>query len=129
MTLRNMYLEIYGNVARWMARTLGLLYFAFIALFVVAHAVSPEGLPSFWKMSPAEQFDTVALFLVVVGGIVGWKWEAAAAVMILFGTALWFFVERNLLWPPGLSLLIGALYAFTWWSTNQPLAAEKHPIS
>jgi hypothetical protein len=128
MTLRNMYLEICGNVARWMARTLSLLYFAFIAIFVLAHAVSPEGLPSIWKMSPAEQLDTVALLLVVVGGVVGWKWEPAAAVITLSGTALWLFVERNLLWPPGLSILIGVLYAFAWWSTKQPFVTQEHPI-
>jgi hypothetical protein len=116
-----MYLEIYGNVARWMARTLGVLYFAFIAIFVFADAVSPDGLPSIWEMSPAEQLDTLALFLVVIGGVVGWKCEPAAAVMILFGTALWFLVERNLLWPPGLSLLIGVLYAFIYWSEKLPL--------
>jgi hypothetical protein len=123
-----MYLETYGNVARWMARTLGLLYLAVIAIFALAHAMSPDGLPSIWKMSPAEQLDTLALFLVVVGGVVGWKWEPAAAVMVLFGTGLWLLVERNLLWPPGLSLLVGVLYAFTWWSTRQPVAEKKHAI-
>jgi hypothetical protein len=47
--------------------------------------------------------------------------------MILFGTVLWLLIERNFLWPPGLSLLIGVLYAFTWWSKKQPFVAQKHP--
>ncbi len=115
-------LHAFGSIARWTARILGLAYFVFIAWFVVAHAVSPEGLPSLWKMSPAEQLDTLALFLVVVGGVVGWLSSGLATIMVLFGSVLWFAVERNLLWPPGLSLLFGLLYAFAWWSEKQPFA-------
>jgi hypothetical protein len=117
---------MWGNFARWVARVLGLLYFAFIAFFVVAHAISPQGLPSLWKMSPAEQLDSLALFLMVTGAVVGWKWEGVATVMVLFGTALWLLVERNLPWPPGLSLLIGMLYAFSWWCTTQPFIRQRH---
>ena len=112
----------YGSVARWTARTLSLLYFAVIAFFIIAHAVSPEGLPIVWKQSLDVQLDFLALFLLVVGGLVGWKWEGVAAVMILVGTSLWLFVEQQLPWPPGLSLLIGALYLCTWWSLEQPHA-------
>jgi hypothetical protein len=118
-------LNICGKQASWIARTLGLLYFAFIALFIFAHAMSSGGLPSIWRMSSAEHFDTLELFLVVVGGVVEWKWEGVAAAMTLLGTALWLLVEWNLLWPPGLSLLIGLLYAFSAWSTTWALATES----
>jgi hypothetical protein len=102
-----------GNAARWIARTLAVLYFAFIAWFVVAHALGAGGLPNFWQAPGAVQLDFVALFLMTVGGIVGWKWEGAAAVMVLLGTGIWLLVEQHLPWPPGLSLLIGVLYAFS----------------
>jgi hypothetical protein len=101
------------NACRWIARTLGLLYFAFITWFVAAHAVN-DGLPKFWQSPAAVQLDFVALFLMVVGGIVGWKWEGVATIMILFGTGIWLLVEQHLPWPPGLSVLIGVLYAFSW---------------
>ena len=117
-----------ANVARWMARTLGLLYFTFIGWFIIAHAFSPEGLPPPWSMSLAEQLDAVALFLVVIGGVVGWKWEGAAAIIVLFGTALWLLLEGRLIWPPGLSLLIGILYAFAWWSTKRPFEPQRHAM-
>ncbi len=117
-----------GNAARWIARALGLLYFAFIGWFVLAHAVSPEGLPSIWKMSPSEQLETLALFLMVVGAVVGWKWEGLAAVMVLFGTALWLLVELQLPWPPGLSLLIGVLYAFAWWCAKVPCTPPRQEV-
>jgi hypothetical protein len=105
-------------MVRWIARTLGLLYFAFVSWFVVAHAVEGK-LPNLWQESLAVQFECLALFLVAVGGLVGWKWEGVAALMILGGSALWLIVERNLPWPPGLSLLIGLLYVLTWWNTRQ----------
>jgi hypothetical protein len=111
---------------RWIARTLGLLYFAFISWFVVAHALSAGGLPNFWQAPGAVQLDFVALFLMTVGGIVGWKWEGVATIMLFLGTGIWLLVEQNLPWPPGLSLLIGVLYAFSGWCTKQPYISHRH---
>jgi hypothetical protein len=108
-----------GNVVRWIARTLGLLYFAFISWFVVAHALGAGGLPNVWQAQPAVQLDFLALFLMTIGAVVGWRWEGAAALMVLFGTGLWVLVEQHLPWPPGLTLLIGLLYALTWWHTRR----------
>jgi hypothetical protein len=119
-------LNTFGNVVRWTARTLGLLYFAFISWFVVAHIVDSENLPKFWQAPGAVQLDFLALFLMTIGGIVGWKWEATAAVMVLLGTGIWLLVEQQLPWPPGLSLLIGVLYAFSWWCTKRPFASRTH---
>jgi hypothetical protein len=68
------------------------------------------------------------LFLMTVGGIVGWKWEGVAAAMVLLGTGIWLLVEQDLPWPPGLSLLIGVLYAFSWWCTKRPVIFRKHAM-
>jgi hypothetical protein len=106
------------NAGRWTARMLGLLYFAFISWFVVAHALGVGGLPNLWQAPPAVQLDFLALFLMTIGAVVGWRWEGVAAVMILSGSAFWLLVERSLPWPPGLSVLIGLLYALTWWNTR-----------
>jgi hypothetical protein len=108
------------TVCRWIARTLGLLYFAFIAWFVVAHAVGPDGLPNFWQAPRDVQLGFLVLFLMTVGGIVGWKWEGVAAIMILVGTGIWLLIEQHLPWPPGLSLLIGVLFAFSWTYSRRP---------
>jgi hypothetical protein len=118
-------LQSCGNAARWTARTLGLLYFGLVSFFVVAHAVSPEGLPSVWTAPPAVQVDSLALFLMSVGAAVGWRWEGVAAVMVLCGSGMWLLVEQQLPWPPGLSLLIGALYAFSWWCERRPLMPPR----
>jgi hypothetical protein len=95
------------------------LYFAFISWFVVAHAFGAGGLPNLWQAPLAVQLDFLALFLMTIGAVVGWRWEGVAAVMILSGSVLWLIVERNLPWPPGLSLLIGVLYALTWWNSRR----------
>jgi hypothetical protein len=113
------------HAIRWIARTLGLLYFAFISWFVVAHALG-DGLPNLRQAPAAVQIDFLALFLMTVGGIVGWKWEGVAAVMVLIGTGLWLLVEQQLPWPPGLSLLIGVLYAFSWWYTKRTFILREH---
>jgi hypothetical protein len=73
-----------------------------------AHALSPEGLPSLWGEPVGHQLNALALFLVAVGGVVGWKWELGAAVMIVSGNALWLFLNHQLLWPFGLTLAGGA---------------------
>jgi hypothetical protein len=106
------------NAGRWTARTLSLLYLAFISWFVVAHALGAGGLPNLWEALPAVQLDFLALFLMTIGAVVGWRWEGVAAVMVLLGSAIWLLVEQQLPWPPGLSLLIGLLYAFTWGCTT-----------
>jgi hypothetical protein len=119
--------EYWVKAARWTARTLGLLYFVFIGWFVVAHALD-AGLPNLRQAPLAVRLDFLALFLITIGAVVGWRWEGVAAVMVLAGSVLWLIVERNLPWPPGLSLLIGLLYSFTWWNTRRhttpPVAAK-----
>lgn len=118
-----------GNVARWTARALGLLYFAFMSWFIGAHALSPEGLPPLWTASLAHQLCTLALFLVVVGGVVGWKWELAAAVMIVSGNALWLLLNHQLLWPFGLTLVAGLLYGFSWWRMRQRITSQRQTMA
>jgi hypothetical protein len=116
------------NAGRWTARILGLLYFAFISWFVVAHAFGAGGLPNVWQAPAAVQLDFLALFLMTIGAVVGWRWESVAAVMVLFGTGIWLLVEQHLPWPPGLTLLIGVLYAFTWWRTKRPFMPQRRAM-
>jgi hypothetical protein len=113
------------NAARWTARTVGLLYFAFMSWFVGAHALSPDGLPPLWRASLHQQLDALALLLVVVGCVVGWKWDLSAAVMILSGNALWLLLNHQLLCPSGLTFLVGLLYGFCWWCTRRRFASQR----
>jgi hypothetical protein len=100
------------------------LYFAVIAVFFVAHAAMPEGLPEIWREPVTVQLGFLALFLMAFGGIAGWMMEGVAAVMILIGSALWLLLERQLPWPNGMMLVVGTLYGFAWWSGNYWLKWE-----
>jgi hypothetical protein len=118
------------SVTAWTARVLGLAFFVFMILFVVAHAFSPDGLPPVWRMSPDVQLDSLALFMMVVGGVMGWRSVGAASIFTLAGYMFWQAVERHLPWPPGvveIPLLIGLLYAFAW-SCEKRLTALKRLV-
>jgi hypothetical protein len=104
--------------ACWTARVLSLCYAAFMTFFIAAHALSPEGLPPLWRMPLPHQVNFLALLLAAFGGMLGWKWDGTAAIVVLFGSLLWLLINYNLIWPPGLSLLIGVLYASSWWNTR-----------
>jgi hypothetical protein len=114
-----MNLQKLAIAARWTARVLSLFYAAFMTFFIAAHALSPEGLPPMAKMPLSHQLNVLALLLAAFGGVIGWRWEGTAAIVVLFGSLLWLLINQNLIWPPGLSFLIGILYAFSWWSTQK----------
>jgi hypothetical protein len=111
-----------GNAFTWIARVSGLLFVLFVSYFVIAHAVSPAGLPAPWRQPLGVQLDFVALFTMVVGCVMGWTRAGVAAVTIFCGYALWQLVERRFPWPPGfieIPLVIGALYAASWWCVTR----------
>src|SRR5690242_14697183 len=105
---------IWVSTARWIARTAGAVYAAFMTWFILAHALSRDGLPNLVQAPAAVQLGFLALFLMILGSILGWKWEGVAAAMILVGCLTWIVVERHLPWPPRLMPSVGFLYAFTW---------------
>ena len=123
-----MNLQKWAIAARWTARVLSLCYAVFMAFFIGAHALSPEGLPPLWGTPLSHQFNTLALLLAAFGGLLGWKWEGKAAIAVLSGTLIWLLINHNLIWPPGLSVLIGVLFAFSWWCTIRPFIRRTHAV-
>jgi hypothetical protein len=120
-----MHLQIMAVAARWTARVLSLGYAGFMLFFIAAHALSPEGLPPLWRMPRYTQLNALALCLAAFGGMVGWRWEGAAAVAVLLGSVVWLVMNHSLIWPPGLGFLIGLLYAFAWWRAKRPVAPRS----
>lgn len=124
--------HVLSDLTRWGGRITGLLFFLFIAVLVVGHAFSPEGLPNPWQVGLAVQLNLLALFLMVVGGLVGWKSPAAAIITIVIGYVLFRFVEQRLPWPPStfeIPLVIACLYAFAWWTAKRSAATRPHASS
>ncbi len=70
--------------ARWTARILGTLLLAFYGLFILG-----EGLPPIGSQPEGVQFGFAALGLMLLGFVVGWKREGAAALLICSGWTLW----------------------------------------
>lgn len=87
---------------RWAGRGLGLVTFAFVAWFLVAHLVAGEG-PNPFRMSPVELALFVTLFTAVAGMLVGWRWELTGGAMVVAGMLLFIAIERAAggTWPHG----------------------------
>jgi hypothetical protein len=116
--------------ALWAARVLGLLFFVFMVFMVIGHSLS-DGLPPLWRGPVGVQLDSLALILMTVGGVAGWKWPRAASVMVLAGYAIWQAVERRMPWPPSVvevPLFFGLLYFLNWSSAARPSASRGHAV-
>lgn len=75
----------YRNIVCWIPRAVGLLFVSVVAIILVAHAFSPEGLPRFWQEPVGVRVDALALLLVVTGAVAGWKSPRVASVLLLTG--------------------------------------------
>jgi hypothetical protein len=116
-----------STVLLWAGRILGLMFFLFVGFFVVAHALTGE-LPNLWNATSHVRLDTLALFLMTVGGVVGWWTTGVASAMVLCGYGLWQLVEHRLPWPPSMvefPLVIGLLYMSTWCCKNCPAKQQR----
>jgi serine/threonine protein kinase len=103
-------------VCRWTARTLGTLIFLFAMMFVIG-----EGWPgistSREPVAQAVRMETVGFLMVLLGLVVGWKWEGWAALAIAAGTMVFHIVEWQLVLKGPLDgvLLVAVLYGLCWW--------------
>jgi RNA polymerase sigma-70 factor (ECF subfamily) len=102
------------KAARWTARSFGTLLLAFYGLFILG-----EGLPPIGSQPEGVQLNFLALGLMLLGFVVGWKHEGAAALLIGTGWALWQVSEGRLKWNLFQTPVpVAALYAFCWWATR-----------
>ncbi len=105
------------TVSRWSARTLGTLLLAAFVLMLMAWGMQP--LPS---LGPREQLASAAWALALLGFVLGWRFEGAAALLIGLAWAL-FPLAKGLQPHPFLSPLafygvVAMLYAVCWWATR-----------
>jgi hypothetical protein len=94
---------------RWTARILG----TFLVLMIVLIAVG-EGMPNLLTQPTKVQIAFLALALVMIGILAGWRWELAGGTLSLFGCGLFVVAvthpARGLNWLVGALALPGALY-------------------
>ena len=102
------------NVARWTARVFSVLLLAFYGFFILG-----EGLPPVASQPEGVQLNFVALGLMLLGFIIGWKREGAAALLIAAGWTLWRISEGHMRWDLfHTPLPVAALYGYCWWVTQ-----------
>jgi hypothetical protein len=103
-------------VARWVARIVSTFALMVVVVFVVG-----EGLPNLSQLPLADLLLTLAFFAMLVGVVLGWRWEAAGGVVALVDFAAFLgleYVARGSASVNGFLALFpiaGVLYLFCWW--------------
>ena len=98
--------------ARWAARIVGTMVFAFFSMFIIA-----EGFPALARQPEGVKLSLVGELLFLAGFVVGWRREGLAAVLILAGWTLFQVSENSLQWSFfHIVLVVAALYGLTWWA-------------
>jgi hypothetical protein len=87
-----------------------------------------QGIPNPFTQPVGVQLGFLALALILIGIVAGWKWELAGGITSLFGW--WLFVVPTITWPRGLTsfaialMLPGALYVISallrWYHEKPP---------
>jgi hypothetical protein len=106
--------KLLAIVCRWAARIIGTL----LAILIVVIGIG-EGMPNPFTQPPAVQIGFLALAMIMIGILAGWRWELAGGVILLAGWCLfvgavinssrglnWFFWALAM---PGFLYVISAL--------------------
>ena len=102
-------------VVRWAGRILSVLLLGLVVVLAIGEA-KPEHL--------REMVLGNALFTILLGLVIAWKWEGLGSLLILGGFTVFAIVNGssrtfspfNLLLP---SLVAGLLFLFCWWRTRK----------
>lgn len=107
------------TVVRWVARILGILLLGLVVILAIGEA-KPEHL--------REMVLGNALFTILVGLVIAWKWEGLGSLLILGGFTVFAIVNgsRTLTFHPLHNpfyafLITGLLFLFCWWKTRKIL--------
>jgi hypothetical protein len=104
------------ETVRWTARLLGLSLLLFVVV-VFGLFLFGAGLPPLALQSGGALFNYLAIALMLLGFILGWKFEGTAAVLIAAAWVLWHSSNGSLAWSMfHLGLLVAGLYASCWWA-------------
>ena len=89
--------EIFAGLCRWTARIAGLLLVVVLLVFAIG-----EGMPNLFTLPIADQIAFLGLALVMIGTLLGWRFELAGGIMALAG---FFLVFVSLFIGKGLALI------------------------
>ena len=102
--------RLLAAACRWTARIIGTVLVLMIVLLAIG-----EGMPNPFTQPISVQVGFLALALVMIGILGGWRWELAGGTLSLVGWGLFVVAvmhpPRGLNWFVGALALPGALYA------------------
>lgn len=105
------------TVARWIGRILGILVLGSVVILAIGEA-KPDRL--------REMATTIALWTMLGGLVVAWKWEGLGSFLILGGFAAFVILVGGfrisvilLVSPFSWCLIVGLLFAFCWWKDRK----------
>lgn len=75
--------KLFSNVCRWTARVIGVL----MVLLTLIIAIG-EGMPNPFTQPVTVQVGFLALALIIVGILAGWRWELSGGIISLLGWCL-----------------------------------------
>ena len=86
-----------ANICRWTGRILGTIFVLFIVVFFFGYVVVGQGPPNplTQPISLGFQGFLTGIFLIVVGTLVGWRWEFAGGLTALIGLSLLLVCQMN----------------------------------
>lgn len=107
--------KLLAAVCGWAARISGALLVVFIVLLAIG-----EGMPNPFTQPLRIELGFLGLALLMIGILIGWRWELLGGVMSLIGWCVFFtsviFPSRNRIWVefglalPGLLYVTSALF-------------------
>jgi hypothetical protein len=90
---------------RWLARITGLILAGLVLLFVVG-----EGPPNPVRQPFSVQLEFLAMFLMLAGFLLGWRWEAVGGIVAIVGFGIFFATEMVVNGrPPGMAIPLFAI--------------------
>jgi len=104
------------TIVRWVARVLAVTLFIFWGMFFIEHLWQ-------WFIQPLPQtpppkvwFGQFLHLLILVGLVMGIKWERAGGILIIVASVLFFWDKAPIFIP--LTILPGVLYLFCWYQEH-----------
>ncbi len=103
----------------WAVRILASLLVALVLVIFIGESFfyPGEGPPNPFKQPLPVQIEFAGMFAILIGMIVGWRWEGIAAALVLSGVIVFHIIQGKLWlnWVFGLFDLVGLLFLLCWW--------------
>ena len=110
---------------RWLTRLTGLGLTLLVLAIISSEYLAGEPPLTWTDMTPAVILTFIALFAMVVGAVMAWRWEGIGGTLVLGGALLFGLVNSighdafgAVIVEPAFTV-VGALFVVCWWYTQR----------